>query len=119
MGVQVQLTMRGLNQSDALEQWIRERIAKLEVRYPEVMLRCHVVAEQPHQHQQQGGQFVVRVDIAVPGKDIVVNRDHSEDIYVAVRDAFNAARRQLEQHANLKERKSHGRALSRERKAGG
>lgn len=115
MAAQVQVTMRGLPQSDALEQWIHERIAKLDTMYPGVIINCRVVAEQPHHHQHQGGQFVVRVDISVPGKDIVVNRDHSEDIYVAVRDAFNAARRQLDQHARLKDRKSHGRRLSRER----
>jgi len=97
MAAQVQVTMRGLQQSDALEARIRERIAKLDALYPELILKCRVVAEQPHHHQHQGGQFVVRMDIAVPGKDIVVNRDHSEDIYVALRDACNAARRQLDQ----------------------
>jgi len=118
MAAQVQVTMRGLQQSDALEARIRERIAKLDALYPELILKCRVVAEQPHHHQHQGGQFVVRMDIAVPGKDIVVNRDHSEDIYVALRDACNAARRQLDQHARLKHRKTHGRRLSRERKSG-
>ena len=118
MAAQVQVTMRGLQQSDALEQRIRERIEKLDTLYPEVIIKCHVVAEQPHHHQHQGGQFVVRMDIAVPGKDIVVNRDHSEDIYVALRDACNAARRQLEQHTRLKDRKTHGRRLLREVKGG-
>jgi ribosome-associated translation inhibitor RaiA len=41
----------------------------------------------------------VRIDLKVPGKEIVVNRDHDEDIYVALRDAFDVARRQLEDHA--------------------
>jgi ribosome-associated translation inhibitor RaiA len=118
MAAQVQVTMRGLQQSDALEGRIREGIAKLDTLYPELIIKCHVVAEQPHHHQLQGGQFVVRMDIAVPGKDIVVNRDHSEDIYVALRDACDAARRQLEQHARLKNRKMHGRRLSREPNSG-
>jgi ribosome-associated translation inhibitor RaiA len=118
MAAQAQVTMRGLQQSGALEQRIRERIDKLDALYPEVIIKCHVVAEQPHHHQHQGGQFVVRLDVSVPGKDITVNRDHSEDIYVALRDAFSAARRQLEQHARLKERKTHGRRTSRERANG-
>jgi ribosomal subunit interface protein len=115
VAAQVQVTMRGLQQSEALEEWIRSRIAKLDTMYSGAMINCHVVAEQPHHHKQQGGQFVVRLDITVPGKDIVVNRDHDEDIYVAVREAFNAARRQLDQHARLKDRKTHGRGQARER----
>jgi len=118
MVAQIQVTMRGLQQSEALEQRIRERVEKLDTLYPGVIIKCHVVAEQPHHHQHQGGQFVLRMEITVPGKDIVVNRDHSEDIYVALRDAFNSARRQLEQHARLKERKTHGRRSARERANG-
>lgn len=118
MAAEVQVTMRGLQQSETLEARIRERIAKLDTLFPDLMLRCHVVAEQPHHHHHQGGQFVVRLDIAVPGRDIAVNRGHSEDIYVALRDACNAARRQLDQHARLKNRKTHGRRPARERKYG-
>jgi ribosomal subunit interface protein len=118
MPAEVQVTMRGLQQSEALEARIRERVAKLDIQYPGLIIRCHVVAEQPHHHQQQGAQFVVRMDIAVPGRNIAVNRDHSEDIYVALRDACDAARRQLDQHARLKNRKTHGRRPARERKNG-
>jgi len=53
----------------------------------------------PHKHHQQGKQFNVRIDIGVPGSEIVVNRDHAEDVYVALRDAFDAAKRQLEDYA--------------------
>jgi len=114
MTAEVQVTMRGLQQSEALEARIRERVAKLEALYPGFIMRCHVVAEQPHHHHHQGEQFAVRMDIAVPGRDIAVNREHSEDIYVALRDACNAARRQLDQHARLKSRKTHGRRRARE-----
>jgi ribosome-associated translation inhibitor RaiA len=118
MTAEVQVTMRGLQQSEALEERIRERVAKLDAMYPGLITRCHVVAEQPHHHQHQGAPFVVRMDIAVPGKDIAVNRDHREDIYVALREACNAARRQLDQHARTKARKMHGRRTSRERASG-
>ena len=64
---------------------------------------CHVVIAQPHRHHRQGGLYSVRVDLVVPGGEIVVNRDHHldhahEDVYVALRDAFVAARRRLEDH---------------------
>ena len=58
-----------------------------------------MVVEVPHKHHHQGQQFNVRIDIGVPGSEIVVNRDHAEDIYVALRDAFDAAKRQLEDYA--------------------
>ena len=50
------------------------------------------------QTQTSGRAFNVRLDITVPGKELVVNREADEDVYVALRDAFNAARRQLEDY---------------------
>jgi len=58
-----------------------------------------VVVEIPHKHKQQGNLFDIRLDIRVPGEDIVLNREMSEDVYVALRDVFDAARRRLEDHA--------------------
>lgn len=65
---------------------------------------CHVVIAQPHRHRRSGRLWSVRVDVIVPGADVVVNRDHPrdhahEDVHVALRDAFLAARRRLEDHA--------------------
>jgi len=54
-------------------------------------MSCRVVVEIPHKHHHQGKQFNVRIDIGVPGDEIVINRDHHEDVYVALRDAFDAA----------------------------
>ncbi|MCZ7653225.1 MAG: HPF/RaiA family ribosome-associated protein [Rhodocyclaceae bacterium] len=59
---------------------------------------CHVTVELPHKHHHQGKQHNVRIDIKVPGSEIVVNRDKHEDIYVALRDAFDAAKRQVEEY---------------------
>jgi ribosome-associated translation inhibitor RaiA len=55
--------------------------------------------DRPHHHHHQGNPFTVKLDITLPGSEIVVNRDHAEDVYVALRDAFEAARRQLIEHA--------------------
>ena len=52
-----------------------------------------------HRHKHQGNAFNVRVDLHVPGDEIVINRDANEDPYVALRDAFDAAKRLLMQHA--------------------
>lgn len=91
----LQITTRDIPHSDALEQHIRQKAAKLETFYPHIT-GCHVVVDIPHKHKQQGRQFNVRLDISVPGNELVVNREADGDIYVALRDAFDAARRQLE-----------------------
>lgn len=98
MQIPLQITIRGIEHSDALEIHIREKANKLDEFFDHIM-SCRVVVEVPHKHQHQGKQFNVRLDIGVPGGEIVVNRDHAEDIYVALRDAFDAAKRQVEDYA--------------------
>jgi ribosomal subunit interface protein len=98
MKIPMQITIRDMETSEALETHIREKAQKLEEFFNHIM-SCRVVVEMPHKHHHQGKQFNVRIDIGVPGNEIVVNRDHSEDVYIALRDAFNAAKRQLEDYA--------------------
>lgn len=98
----LQITLHGVTRSEALEDQIRRRAARLE-RFHGAITSCRVVVEQPHHHHHQGKQFVVRLHIGVPGGEIVVNHDHDEDVYVAVRDAFNAARRQIEDLARRRD----------------
>ena len=98
MQIPLQITIRDMAHSEALESAIRDKAAKLE-QFNSRIMSCHVTAEQPHKHKTRGNPFTVRIDLKVPGKEIVVNRDHDEDIYVALRDAFDVARRQIEDHA--------------------
>jgi ribosomal subunit interface protein len=100
MQVPVQITFRDMPRSDALETHIRDSAAKLE-EFHDRITSCRVTVEQTAQHHHQGRQFRVRVDLRVPGKEIVSNRDHHEDVYVALRDAFDAVKRQLEETARL------------------
>lgn len=99
MKTPLQITFRDMEHSDALEAHIREKAAKLETFFEPIM-SCRVVVEMPHQHKHQGKVFNVRIDIGVPGKEIVVNRDQHEDVYVALRDGFEAAKRQLKDYAH-------------------
>ena len=69
----VQITWRGMNPSDALGAKIREQISTLE-RFYDGMIGCRVVVEQLHRHKHKGNLFNVRIDLSVPGKVIVVNR---------------------------------------------
>ena len=66
-------------------------------------MSCRVAVELHHRHHHQGNLFHVRVDLKVPDSEIVANREPSEhhaheDVYVAIRDAFDAVRRQLEDY---------------------
>ncbi len=98
----VQITFRGMESSAAVEESIREHVAKLD-RYYDGIISCRVVLEAPHQKHHQGNLFHVSIDIKVPGSEILISRDkgdkHShEDAHVAIRDAFLSARRRLEEY---------------------
>lgn len=120
MQLPLQITFRNLDASPTVEEKVRERAEELERFYGRIM-SCRVVIEAPTRRQHKGRLYHIRVDLKVPGKEIVVKRDppehHAhEDIYVAVRDCFDAVRRQLEDHARhrrgatkVHETPSHGR----------
>ncbi len=103
MQIPMQITFRDIEQSDAVETRVREQAEKLEEFYSR-MTSCRVVVSSPHRQHHKGKLYAVSIDITVPGGEIVVNKekgdDHAhEDVYVAIRDSFNAAKRQLEDFA--------------------
>jgi ribosomal subunit interface protein len=98
MNKPLQVLFKGVDRSDAVEAHVRQKVAKLEHFHPQIT-GCRVTIALPHNHHQQGKHFDVRVELSVPGKEILVNREHgNEDMYMALRDAFDAARRQLDDH---------------------
>ena len=102
MELPLQITYRHMDPSPALDARIREFAGRLERFSPQV-IQCCVTIDAPHRHHRQGNLFDVRIDLRVPGKDIVIQRgpsaDHShEDAFVALRDAFRAARRKLQDY---------------------
>jgi len=103
MQIPLEISFRHMKPSAAVEAVIREKAAKLE-RFFDRIIGCRVVVEAPHRRQSKGKLYTVGVNISVPGKELVTNhtgpKNHAhEDVYVALRDAFNAAARQLEEHA--------------------
>ena len=103
MQLPVQISFRGMEPSDAVEAKIRERVGKLDRFYDRTM-GCRVVVESPHRRHHQGKLFHVRIDLTVPGGELAVTREPAEhhayeDVFVAIRDAFDAAQRQLEDYA--------------------
>jgi ribosomal subunit interface protein len=99
----VQITVRHMAHSPALDARIREHADRLDEFYRGI-IACHVVVEEQGRHRQQGRSFNVRISVHVPGHELVVNRDHDEDVYVALRDAFASLTRRLEDVA----RRQHG-----------
>ena len=103
MQTPLQITFRNADTSPSVEAKIRERVDELEQFFNDIT-SCRVVIKAPSRHHREGGLYHIHVDLKVPGREIVVKRDPSEhhaheDIYVAVRDCFDAVRRQLEDHA--------------------
>jgi cold shock CspA family protein/ribosome-associated translation inhibitor RaiA len=94
----LQITSRDFTMTEAIEAQIRERAGSLEEFY-ERLTGCHVVLEAPVKHHMKGGPFSVRIDLRVPGKELSVTRQHGTDLSIAVREAFDAAKRQLEDYA--------------------
>jgi ribosomal subunit interface protein len=92
-----------MEHSEALDAQIREKAHKLEEFYPNIM-RCQVMVEEQQRHKQQGKLFNIRVHLTLPGGEIAVNRDRDEDVYVALRDAFDATKRKLEDFARKQRR---------------
>jgi ribosomal subunit interface protein len=90
----LQVTVRNMSLSDAARTAIQDKAAKLEA-IDDQIIGCRVLVELPHKHQQQGELYNVRIDVTIPGAELVIKREGNEDLYVAIRDAFNAARRRL------------------------
>lgn len=99
-----QITFRNMPVSQAVEAKILERAEALDRFFPNIVA-CHVVVESTARAHVKGKLYYLRVDLTVPGKTIVSKRhpdEHHahEDIYVALRDAFDEARRQLEDYSH-------------------
>jgi cold shock CspA family protein/ribosome-associated translation inhibitor RaiA len=121
MKLPLQVTFRNIESSPMVEEWIRAEAAKLETFYSQIM-SCRVVVEIPHRHQKKGALSHIRVDLTLPGGEIVVKREPSlssrtrrlgeremkkdlevnishTNLRLAINDAFKAASRRLQDYA--------------------
>jgi hypothetical protein len=95
MDLPVQITLRNLAHSSEVDRLVRAGAKRLEHFHPHIV-SCRVTVELAGRHAHKGRQFAVHIDLKVPGGEIAIDHPHAEDIRVAVRDAFAAARRRLE-----------------------
>ena len=106
MELPLQITWHNVGYSPAIEADIRAKAAKLEQFYNHV-ISCRVVVDAPHKHHRKGNLFGIKIDIKVPDNEIAITREPSEhhaheDMYVVIRDAFDAARRKLQDYARVR-----------------
>jgi cold shock CspA family protein len=133
MKIPLKITFRDMPPSKAIEENIREKASKLDSLCNDIT-SCRVIVDAPHRHHHKGKAYVVRINMTVPGGGLVVNREpnrlvaarvpHAQDLeknlaenhepskhaahadaYVAVRDAFNAVGRKLQDYARRRRRK--------------
>jgi putative sigma-54 modulation protein len=96
MQVPLEISTRGIDLSPGLEAELRKRTDRLERRFNRIT-SCRIAVEQPTgNHHQEGGPYRVRVDMTVPGSELVADKEQ-EELSAAVREAFSAAERQLEE----------------------
>lgn len=94
-----QITFLDFPESDSVWLAVQKRVEKLE-RFFERIIRCEVVVSCPHRHRHSDRLYHVQIYVFLPGDDIIINRNSQQnethrDIYIAIRDAFNAAERVL------------------------
>ena len=101
MKIPLQITSRNFELTETIEEAIRAKANKLDQYYDQIS-RCKVTVEVPHRHGHKGIFYNVCLEITMPGGEIVVKREPHEDVYVSIRDAFDAARRQLKTWAEVR-----------------
>lgn len=110
MQVPKQITFRNMDRSEFVETAVQEKIAKLESMTGR-LTSCRVAVEALHRSHHKGHLYRVRIDVTLPGAELVVGNEHHdkhahEDVYVAVRDAFDAMARRLRKTEDKRHEKS-------------
>ena len=101
MKLPLDLRFIGMAPSPALEEAVQGKVAQLD-RFGSEVMACRVTIEQEHKHQNQGRLFSVRINVTLPGHELAINRVQDEDAYVALRDAFDAARRKVDESMRIR-----------------
>jgi cold shock CspA family protein/ribosome-associated translation inhibitor RaiA len=97
----LQIAFHGVPHSQAVESRIREQAQALEACYDRIT-GCRVVVDVPHRHHREGNAYQVRIDLTVPGAELVAkpvpDATTAADLDAVIIEAFDDARRQLEDH---------------------
>ena len=102
MQTPMRITFRHLQPSPAVEARVREHVERLE-RFHQRITSCQVIVEAPAAHRHSGAPFNVKIALSLPGAEINVHSERSDDpahadVYIALRDAFDIVKRCLNHH---------------------
>ena len=109
MQLPVNITYRGLEKSEEIENLVLQYAARLE-KFCDHINRCDVAIEQPNHTHQKGNPFRVRIDVTVPpGHELVSDEKQSDDrahdpLSKIVHDAFKTMERQLRHLVDVQRR---------------
>jgi len=102
----LRIAFRNMEPPIGVDATVRANAAELE-RFYDRIIGCSVVIEARHRSHHQGNLYRVRIELSVPDRTLVVGREPAEhrayeDLHVAIRDAFEAAKRQLQDYVRAK-----------------
>lgn len=98
MKIPMKIVFHGIERSEAVEAKIRQRAEEFD-QFTPLVQRCEVRVEAPHGHHRKGELYNVRIRTTVSGEELEIDRQPDrDDVYVAIRDAFDAMRRRLEDY---------------------
>ena len=112
MQISTEITFHGVDHSDAAAAAVARWVVWLE-HFHDRITKCSVTISQPHRRQRLGRVFQVGVVLEVPGREIALTHFVHSDVYVAIGDAFRAARRELREQLDLRRRFVKSHALER------
>jgi cold shock CspA family protein len=98
MRAPLRIDSRTVDLPASISKRINRKANKLEQVFDRI-ISCRVTIDRPTGSPRKGGQFNVRLELAVPGSQIAVNRHHAENLAVAIRETFDAAQRKLEEYS--------------------
>lgn len=101
MATQVEVQFHGIEKSDAVEQCVREKVARLRKHFSR-MTSCRVAVEVPQRTADKPRVYQIKIEIGVPRRStVVVNHERTgprahEELPLAIREAFEAALRKVD-----------------------
>jgi len=99
--IPLQITSRNFEPTGEIESYIQQKAEKLD-KFHRDLMSCRVLLEVPHRNRNSGLVYNARIDMVLPGREIVIRREAHEDLHRAVNLAFDAALKRVQAYARRK-----------------